>query len=213
MGIVEVAQVNNQLNINTKGKTMEAKLELEKSIFELLQEVRNVLSNTEIKKSGYNAFAKFNYFELKDFLSISTKLFNERGICPVFNIELDSNGIEYARLDLIKGMELITFRTPTAEPSGNNPIQNLGAKITYLRRYLYLMALDLVENDVVDAQEPVKEDPVVYATPLQVEEILNNKDLIMDLLKERGIKSKNDIKKLTLDEADEIINAIEKLNG
>jgi len=34
------------------------------------------------------------------------------------------------------------------------PIQLMGSSHTYFRRYLYLMALDLVEHDSVDAVEP-----------------------------------------------------------
>lgn len=165
----------------------------------------------EIKKSGYNPFGKFNYFELKDILPISTKLFNEVSICPIFNIEVETDGIEYATLTLVKGMEHITFKTPTAEASMNNPIQALGSKHTYLRRYLYLSCLDLVENDVVDAtsgSEKEKKNEVVYATPLQVKTITEHKNELLDELKAREIKTVKDIKALTLEQASEIISKL-----
>jgi len=34
------------------------------------------------------------------------------------------------------------------------PIQNLGSTHTYLRRYLWLMCMEITENDIVDASEP-----------------------------------------------------------
>lgn len=177
------------------------------NIYQLLQDVRNELTKIEIKKSGYNSFAKFGYFELKDFLPITTKLFKERGMTPLFSIAY-FDGIEYALLKIIRGNEQIEFRVPTAEPSGNNPIQNLGAKITYLRRYLYLIALDLVENDVVDAMDNTKEPKVVVATPLQVKTIMENKEKLIEQLKAKGIKNQADVKKLSMQEAQELIDSV-----
>lgn len=128
-----------------------AEIKVEKTIYELLQEVRYELSKTSLKKSGRNTHLNFDYFELADFVPTVTKLFNDRGICPVFQIVTDPNGIEVAVLQLIKGSESIRFQVPTAETSNMSGIQGLGAKITYLRRYLYLIALDITENDIVDA--------------------------------------------------------------
>ena len=125
----------------------------EKTLLESLQEVRYEMSKIEMKKSGYNSHLKFNYFELKDFVPIATKLFYERGLAPMFTIECDANGIEYAYMHIFKGAERVAFRVPTAETAMPNPIQGLGAKITYLRRYMYLIVLDLVENDIIDAQD------------------------------------------------------------
>lgn len=126
-------------------------IKVEKTIYELLQEVRLELSNTKLEKTGYNKHLNFKYFELGDFVPTATKLFTEKGLCPIFNIVYDSNGIEIAVLKIVKGSETIQFSTPTDTPSNMSGIQALGAKITYLRRYLYLIALDIVENDVVDA--------------------------------------------------------------
>jgi hypothetical protein len=50
----------------------------------------------------------------------------------------------------------------SAELKGCHPVQNLGAVQTYLRRYLYTAAFELVEHDALDAttgSAPVK--PVV----------------------------------------------------
>lgn len=189
-------------------KEAKNEIKIEKNLHELLQEVRYELSKVEMKKSGHNSHLNFDYFELKDFVPTATKLFYERGITPMFNISV-SNGMEYAILDLYRKGETITFSSPTAEPSGSNPIQSLGAKITYMRRYLYLMALDLVENDIVDAQD--KTEPTVkYATKFQVNKILENGKVIADLLSELNIKTKNDLQALTMEKASELCKAIEE---
>jgi hypothetical protein len=47
-----------------------------------------------------------------------------------------------------------------ANLKGTHPIQNLGAVETYQRRYLWMTALEIVEHDVLDASEPMKEAKV-----------------------------------------------------
>lgn len=149
-----------------------AEIKVEKTIYELLQEVRYELSKEDLKKSGKNKHLNFDYFELKDFTPAAVRLFFEKGLCPIFSITYDQNGIEVAVLKIVKGAESITFTTPTDNPANMSGIQALGAKITYLRRYLYMMALDLVENDVVDASIEENKTPVERkATPAQIEMI------------------------------------------
>ena len=209
MYLISICCIQDSKNSYRKDKEME-KITIEKNVYELLQEVRYELTKVEINKSGFNKHLNFNYFELKDFLPTATKLFAERNLTPVFNIEVDNNGIEYAYLEIIKGAEKIMFKVPTANAQNNNPIQGLGSKITYLRRYLYLIALDLVENDIVDAENP-DEKKVKFASKVQVDKILTNGKLIGDTLKELGVKTKNDVESLTMDKASELCAEIDKI--
>lgn len=174
-----------------------AEIKVEKTIYELLQEVRLELSKTKLNKSGFNKHLNFNYFELGDFVPTATQLFADKGLCPIFNIVYDPNGIEIAVLKIVKGAEQIQFSTPTDAPSNMSGIQALGAKITYLRRYLYLIALDIVENDVVDASieenKPTVENK--KATEKQVEMIkkLYDEENIAKMLEYFNIKSLSDL--------------------
>lgn len=184
----------------------------QKSLYELLQEVRYEIANTELKKSGYNGYGKFNYFELKDFLPTATKLFRDKGLCSIFQIAVGSNGFEYAVLTIVKGPEQIEFKVPTAESNNSsNPIQNLGAKITYLRRYLYMIALDLVENDIIDATSGSEKEGSKpnLATKFQVDKLSQHKELLIDKFKELNIKTVNDIKALTVEQASELMTELE----
>lgn len=184
-----------------------------KTAYQELQEVRFELSKASLKKTGKNNYQDFEYFELKDFLPTATDLFKKHDLTPVFNVELSPEGIEYAILDVFyKGSEKITFKAPTARPNNNNPIQGLGAMITYMRRYLYLMALDIVENDIVDSQDQneVKKNAVKYATDSQVEKIIANGKLIASELNELNIKTKNDCKTLSIEKASELCKLIEE---
>ena len=189
-----------------------SEIKVQKSLTADLQEVRAKISEMEIKKSGYNGYGKFNYFELKDFLPQATKLFSEKGICPIFQIAIGSNGVEYAILTLNRGPETIEFKVPTAESNNSsNPIQNLGSKITYLRRYLYMICLDLVENDLVDAVSgSEKEKKVNFATKFQVDKLYQNREKMVDKFKELNIKTMNDLKGLTVETASELLTVLEE---
>jgi hypothetical protein len=48
-------------------------------------------------------------------------------------------------------------------------IQSMGASHTYYRRYLYLMALDLVENDLIDSVEPQEKPKMEVKAEAKVE--------------------------------------------
>ncbi len=177
-----------------------AEIKVEKTIYELLQEVRLDLSKTKLNKSGFNKHLNFNYFELGDFVPTATQLFKEKGLCPIFNIVYDANGIEMAVLKIVKGAEMIQFTTPTDTPSNMTGIQALGAKITYLRRYLYLIALDIVENDVVDASLDENSNKTKVedkkATEKQIEMIrgLYDEENIAKMLEYYNIESLSDLR-------------------
>ena len=144
----------------------------ELNIYQKLQHVRVAVQKKGLKKSGVNQ--RFNYFELNDFLPTANEEFEKVGLCPVFNISKGINDIETATLIIIESEHnSIEFKTPTAQAVLNgskNPIQELGAKHTYLKRYLYMNALEIAENDIVDAQEIEEEK----ATPKQVEILRKN---------------------------------------
>lgn len=178
-------------------------------IYSSLQKLRNDPRLKGLKKTGKNAHLNFQYYELDDFLPVATTLFSEYGICPIFRIEVEPNGIEYAYLTLIKDNEQIIFKVPTADPTGNNPIQQLGSKITYLRRYLYITCLDLTEQDSVDGNIE-NNKKVDFATAGQVSVIQTNGKLIADELKALNVKTVNDIKALTKDKAKELCDLIEE---
>jgi len=121
------------------------------TVFKKLQKARLSLVQSNLKKSGKNAFAKYEYFELGDFIPTIHKIFDEVGLCGVFTF-----GETQAFLiihDTEKEGATITFATPLV--MANNPkgqaIQDLGSTHTYLRRYLWLMAMEIVEHDTVDA--------------------------------------------------------------
>jgi hypothetical protein len=117
-----------------------------------LQKARFELTQKTLKKSGKNTFSKYSYFELGDFLPTVHQMFNEAGLCAVFTIDAEKAGLTVFDTD---GDTSVVFETPTimaSNPKGQ-PIQDLGSTHTYLRRYLWIMALELTESDQVDSGE------------------------------------------------------------
>lgn len=132
------------------------------SVHKKLQQARVKLHNTKLNKSGENKFAKFHYFELGDFIPQVTSIFNELGLCGVVSFSQDTAYLTVYNVD--EKDDFITFTSPMVYASMDRvqAIQNLGSTHTYMRRYLWLMCMEIVENDAVDAVEPVtpKKAPV-----------------------------------------------------
>lgn len=120
------------------------------TIYKKLQEARIRLQATPLNKSGVNAFAKYSYFELGDYLPQIQAIFNDVGLTGIVSF-----GIELAELNIFEheGDGKITITSPmsSAALKGCHDVQNLGAVQTYQRRYLWQSALEIVEHDALDA--------------------------------------------------------------
>jgi hypothetical protein len=117
----------------------------------------------ELKKSGHNKFQGYKYFELRDFLPAINTLFDVYGLC--YSLQFDRDMANMFVVDVDTGSS-IKFCCPM-EPAvlkGCQPVQNLGGSLTYISRYLLVMALAVSESDIVDASEPLKEKKTISAT-------------------------------------------------
>jgi len=139
------------------------------NVYKKLQTARLKLQATSLKKSGKNKFAGFEYFELADFLPTIQKIFDEVGLCGTVSFGADLATLTIVDVDNVDGTgttNYVTFTSPmsTAELKGCHAIQNLGAVQTYLRRYLWVAAMEIVENDSLDAvtgSDSKKAEPTV----------------------------------------------------
>lgn len=130
------------------------------NIYEKLQTSRIKLQEMKLKKSGLNKFANFSYYELADFLPQINKIFGEMKLFSKFDLLTEKATLTI--IDIEKEESKIIFESDKIEAvlKGTTSIQQLGATHTYLKRYLYLNALEIVENDFVDAsigKEAVKQ--------------------------------------------------------
>ena len=121
-----------------------------KSIYQKLNEARTKFHSMELKKTGYNKFASYYYFELRDFLIPALKIFEEVGLCAVVTFSNETAAMTIHEVD---GEGKIAITSPMADAplKGTHPIQQIGAVETYSRRYLWVAALEIVEHDALDA--------------------------------------------------------------
>lgn len=120
------------------------------NVYSKLQKARKLLQESKLNKSGKNKFSNYDYFELSDFLPRVNEIFDELGLCSCISFTSDT-----ATLKIINSEnpeEVIVFESPIedAELKSCQPIQVLGAKISYMRRYLYINCMEIVENDLLD---------------------------------------------------------------
>lgn len=170
-----------------------------KNIYEKLQAVREEFGKQKTVKSGYNPHAEFAYFELSDIIPTARALFSKHRL---FMQTTFAEGYGTATLYDMDSDKTISFQIPIhmiAEPAKfrMNETQAAGAMVTYYRRYLYFLVLDLIENDEIDNEQAPVSAPTKPATKEEREEI--KKDLTAteaqaDELQITGLK--NALKKL-----------------
>lgn len=159
-------------------------------VFKKLQQARVALLDANLKKSGKNKFAGFEYFELGDFMPTINRIFLDVGLCGVVHFTVDYAVLTIYDAESESG-ECIDFRSPmvfASNPKGQ-AIQDLGSTHTYLRRYLWLLAMDIVESDTVDAM-PQKDAPKVdmpqVIEPPKKKEVDPNQAFFVDKAIEEG---------------------------
>ena len=142
----EVVIMATEKTENTKAETM--------NVYAKLLDARKRFLAEPVKKSGVNRFAEFKYFELEDIVPVATKIFADLGLLLIPSVTYE---VSYAVLyNVDNPTEYITFNAPAKDPhieegTKMSAIQGLGAYVTYMRRYLYGLVLDIVEKDAVDA--------------------------------------------------------------
>lgn len=136
------------------------------NIYNKLLAVRQEFALAGAQKSGINTHADFTYFELADIVPTAEPIFAKYGLILIQTFE-NSNAIARV-INTDKPEEAIEFTIPIeliAEPAKfrMNEVQAVGAMVTYYRRYLYMIVLNLVESDGIDGEKPVEDKPAPAA--------------------------------------------------
>ena len=120
------------------------------NIYEKLCDARLALQNLNLKKSGNRN--GMSYYELSDFLPEINAICKEKGIATIVSFTQASAKLTMVNTE--KPEERIEFESPfgSAELRGCHEVQNIGAVETYQRRYLYMVAFEIVESDILDGQ-------------------------------------------------------------
>ncbi len=120
------------------------------NIYEKITQARKSFKDRNVPKTGKNAYAGYTYFELSDILKAVTDINAEIGIAVVENFSADQGELRVVNAEDPK--DCVTFSVPMEECQlkGCHPVQNLGASISYLRRYLYQNLYSVCEPDQLD---------------------------------------------------------------
>lgn len=164
---------------------------------------------------GHNKFADFKYFELKDFLPKVNEIFEKLKLFSKFDL-LENEGV-LTVINIEKTDETITFVTPKAEMvlKGQNGLQMIGSTHTYLKRYCYLNALEIVEDDAINAiidkdkyskqQELTEKEQIQKAVEYINNHLKGNEKEVNKYLK---FNSTDDLSKIPIKELEKLCNYI-----
>ena len=114
-----------------------------------LNEARKRFHERGLKKTGRNEYAGYDYFELGDFLAPALEIFYDLKLSGLVSFGTDMATMTIT--DLEDGSQhVISSPMSTAKLKACHEVQNLGAVQTYLRRYLWVAALEIVEHDALN---------------------------------------------------------------
>lgn len=186
----------------------------EVNIYGKLLEARKRFLDAGIKKTGINRYAEFKYFTLDDIIPLKQEIFRDLGLADTISFGQDVASLTIVNID--NPSESVFFQSQLAPDESliKNPIQKVGAIQTYVRRYLYLLALDIIESDGIEEStgKPENESGKKEEAPKKSNKPVSpekREDIKKELIDENGdatevqIKSiKNGLKKLRDRDAD-----------
>lgn len=204
-----------------------------KGVWKKLAQARMKLQESSLIMTGENKYSNYKYFELADFMPQLNKVNFEVGLVSLFNLKNDNQLAVLEIIDVEDGSSIV-FETKSSEcilktkEGRMNPIQELGATHTYMRRYMYMGAYEISENDIVNGIDGVpinnndkkapnkKDDTPKLATQSQLGKIfatagelkIGKTDLECVIFKDYAVK---DMKELTTVQASKIIENIKSI--
>lgn len=149
------------------------------NVFQKLMLARKMFLDEAPRKSGTNDHSEYDYFELEDIVPAQTRIFAELGLIEIFHYEPGSEVTvtnsatgetkTYKTEPLAQASvvnvddpdDTIEFQLTWGEVEAiiskktgkrvNQPIQDKGGEQTFMRRYIKMQVLDIVEFDPTDA--------------------------------------------------------------
>lgn len=142
-----------------------------------LQIARLKFLQAGVKKTGKNIHLEFMYFELQDIVPSAESIFSEVGLLMVPTFGKESATAKVYNVD-DREEDPIVFEAPFTQIAPivsntgkvvTNEMQALGSSITYMRRYLWQLVLDIIESDSIDntsgADDAAADSPSPAPTP------------------------------------------------
>ena len=135
------------------------------NIYQKINAIRLDFEAKNIQKNGINRFSEYKYFELADITPAILELNKKYGLTTLISFTPELATLTVVDADSGDTVQFVSPMAVQAMPknTGATEVQQLGAVQTYLRRYLYVLYLDIVEKDLADElqgePETKKEEP------------------------------------------------------
>jgi len=184
------------------------------SVFKKISELRLELSKMKLKKTGENKFSGFKYYNLPDIMPAILTLEAKYGLVSFCEFRETSATLTIHDTENTDDKYVASvIPMKLAAVKGANEVQNLGASVTYLTRYLYMNAYGIVENDTFDYslgenEKKAEELKEIKNQIIGVCKAVENKDGLVALLEENGLEKGNPNKIKTQKQAETILEIV-----
>lgn len=120
------------------------------NLYMKLAKMRVELQDKKLAKTGHNTHSNYEYYEMSDFLPACNEIAKNNN--TIFLYEPHKEDATLTLINCENTDEQIVFTIPLTNVSvpGASSMQNVGAVTTYSRRYLYMIAFEISENDDLD---------------------------------------------------------------
>ena len=178
------------------------------NLYEKITNIKSDFLKANVKKSGRNKFANYTYYELADITPVLIELCKEYKVFTKFSYTKEQATLEIVNIENPSEKEIYTSPMEELELKGCNKIQALGGSETYSRRYLYMSAFDIIENDMFDAvineEEKQTVDNNIF---LKIKNLMIEKKVLANEISEHFNKNSAD---MTQEELEEVVKWLEE---
>lgn len=129
-----------------------------------VEEIKTELRNCNLKKTGYNKYHKYKYFELEDIIPTISALLNNYDLGSFYVFDDDKGALVI--YDKMTGANHVWT---TSIKKHDNDMKDVQGIQTYARRALWLQALDIMETNNIELSKNVAKEN----KPLTADEVLN----------------------------------------
>lgn len=180
------------------------------NLYEKITNIKSDFLKANVKKSGKNKFANYTYYELADITPVLIELCKNYKVFTKFSYTKEFATLEIVNIENPNEREIYTSPMEELDLKGCNKIQALGGVETYQRRYLYLSAIDIIENDMFDStiseekEEKQTSDNNIY---IKIKKLMVEKNVLPNEISEHFNKNSAD---MTEEELLEVVKWLEE---
>ena len=129
-----------------------------KNTYQRLLNAQKQIGSTTIKKAGRNAFSKYDYFTPSQITNLVIGACVDNGLIGTATIDrttLENGNSQYSGIYTVRNVDApdefpIVFTIPSELPElkATNAAQKLGGLVTYVNRYLQMLAFSISEDSL-----------------------------------------------------------------